>query len=508
MNSVTEWVRYEYTRPRFWYALTCGAGLGIGFIIPLFWWCVLPGIVGLLRVVRLSKSSQTVVWSMSVAWGVKYLCALSWYMSVYPIEWISGLPSAVQILVIGTYWITSALWLSVGGGVSAYGLYKLYHAARAPKFLWYILVPFIWLGGELVGALFFSMVTSGPGSFIQTYFSFGMVGYLLAETNLGIFVSGIQGVFGLSVGLVALCVGVLVASGFRRTQRMLVLVAGLCLFVVFHFMSGTGTPISSQGITVVSIDTTFDETAVATITGAQSRMTKLQAAISAAVATNPDFILLPEDSRYVATEYAGVSPQSALDRFLFTHGNTSVTLIDSGRVDMPSGDAYLRATLFDGKRKAVYQFDKQYLVPQGEYVPYLYAGVLRLLGFGSIVDGFERDSSYRPGPFTLRTEEMPAGIPGILFCFESVRPDGAISLVGGGMVPFILHPLSHGWFHQPISLWYQLDTMLMIQARVSGVPIVSAGNLVSGKLYLPNGAIETGEVLETGDQWLLRKFVF
>jgi apolipoprotein N-acyltransferase len=175
---------------------------------------------------------------------------------------------------------------------------------------------------------------------------------------------------------------------------------------------------------------------------------------------------------------------------------------------MPGGEAYVRASIFDGSRHAVYSYDKQYLVPQGEYVPYLYAGVLRLLGLGDVVERLKKDSAYQPGILTPANGVVPADIPGVLFCFESVRPDGVISLQRLGAVPFVVHPLSHGWFHQPEQLWHQLDTMLRIQSRYSGVPIVSAGNMVSGKLYLPNGQIETGEVVHAGDGWLLRKFVF
>lgn len=259
----------------------------------------------------------------------------------------------------------------------------------------------------------------------------------------------------------------------------------------------------------MGVDTNFSDESITTALGVAKRAELLTTAINAAVAAHPDFILLPEESRLMSTVYAGLSPETALSRFLFTHGNATTTLIDSGRIEAADGRTYLRATILDGLHKTTYQFDKQYLVPQGEYVPTLYASVLRLVGLGALVDRVEKDSSYRPGPLSqATTSNAPSYIPGILFCFESVRPDGARALAQSQPVPFIIHPLSHSWFHTPEILWHQLDVMLAVQARWSRVPIVSAGNLVAGKLYAPDGTVSSGEVVQSGDGWLLRQFKF
>lgn len=163
--------------------------------------------------------------------------------------------------------------------------------------------------------------------------------------------------------------------------------------------------------------------------------------------------------------------------------------------------------MFDGVNKKLWQFDKQYLVPQGEYVPTLYGAILYLLGYGDVVARVAQDSSYRPGPLT-QTTSLPSYIPGVLFCFESVSPVGVSSLQKNRPLPFVAHPISHAWFHTPHILWQQLDVMLQIKARYSGVPIVSAGNMVAGKLYLPNGEIVDGRVVGTGDRYQLREFTF
>lgn len=499
----------EWEQPGVGYAVVAGVCMGIGFLLPGLWFLGIFGIALCIQLAVRPLAPQQTLMLGGIAWFIKYLAALVWYASVYPVEWIAALTPAVQIVAIGMYWMTSALWLAFGGVVFLYLSHRLVTSTVVPRFLWYILVPFIWVGSELVGALFFSFMTAGPGSFLQTYFSFGMMGYLFAETHLGLALAGIGGVYGLSLVMAALALGGLTVSNSSYLLRTRIVGAVVMVVLISSggFISPKGGVI--QGITVMGVDTNFSDESITTALGVAKRTELLTTAINAAVAVHPDFILLPEESRLMSTVYAGLSPETALSRFLFTHGNATSTLIDSGRIEAADGRTYLRATILDGLHKTTYQFDKQYLVPQGEYVPTLYASVLRLVGLGSLVDRIEKDSSYRPGPLAQTTlVNVPSYIPGILFCFESVRPDGARALTQSQSVPFIVHPLSHSWFHTPEILWHQLDVMLAVQARWSGVPIVSAGNLAAGKLYSPDGTVSSGEVVQSGDGWLLRQFKF
>jgi len=502
------WVRHRYEEPGLWYALVCGVCLGIGFIVPVLWWWSVIGIAGLIHLTMLPVRLRTGMFIGVLSWLVKYLCALSWSLSVYPIMWIADIPNVAQLVTVSVYWITGALWLSVGGGLFAGMAVLTYRSKYISPALWYVLVSGVWVGSELFGAFFFSVMTLGPGSSFQPYLSFGMNGYLLTETSLGLILAGVCGVWGLSFFSAALGI-VLVASMHRSIKTgSVALGCILLLFIGIAYIPLFSKPVAEQGVTVVSIDTTFDDNSVTTEAGMAERVRILEMAITAAMAVHPTYILLPEDSRFLVDAYGNLPPRVLLAHFLFTHPDFASVLIDSHRIDTNDSATYLRATLIDGRSREVYQFDKQYLVPQGEYIPFLYDAVLRLLGFEAIVTKLETDSSYRPGPLTRLMVPVPATLPAVLFCSESVRPDSVATLLQQNPAPFVVHPLSHSWFHHPTILWHELDAMLRTQARVSGVPIVSAGNMVSGKLYVPNGKIETGEMVGSGDGWLLRKFSF
>jgi apolipoprotein N-acyltransferase len=278
----------------------------------------------------------------------------------------------------------------------------------------------------------------------------------------------------------------------------------------FLLITFTPAPVSeggNGGHTVMSIDTQFSSQMLATAEGYQMKEETIRDAVADALKRNPQVIVLPEDSRYLQSNFNDVSRELVISNWELLHGETDTILIDSGRDITDSGETILRANVFDGVSNTLLQFDKQYLVPQGEYVPYIYAVALRLFGYGAAVEAVAVDSSYRPGPL-VQTAVLPEYIPGVLFCFESVNPQGVMVIRNNRPLQFVAHPISHGWFHTPTIFWRQLDVMLQVQARYSGVPIVSAGNMVSGKLYLPSGEMKTGAVVETGDYYTLRQFVF
>jgi apolipoprotein N-acyltransferase len=485
-------------------ALLSGLALGIGFITPALSPLVLGGIIGSIYLVAQAKQYHQAGLYLMIVWTVKSLCAISWFWSAYPIEWIMMVSPLVQIISIFLYWVTGAFWLGLGGGFFGYVLAWLRHRIGVVQPWWYVVVPFVWLLGELIGAIIFSVATIGPGSFIQSYFSFGSVGYLLGYTPLGIQLATIAGVYGLTVLVVlvgTVCV-YLIQRQFYRGFVLVLLIVGIGL--VYSFPSETP---SSKSVSVISINTHFEAGYLRTEEGQAKRARLLADAVTKALSYNPQYILLPEDSRYLESQFGLVANPATANQFGFLHQGQGVVVIDSGRVTLDDGTSVLRAHVLDTNTNTVTQFDKQYLVPQGEYIPTFYKLMMYGIGSGSAIDAIVRDSSYHPGPL-VQSGEQRADVPAVLFCFESVHPWGVMSVTKNRSVPFVAHPISHAWFHSPQVLWQQLDVMLQIQARYSGLPIVSAGNMVTGKMYTPNGNISSGEVLVRTEYYELRRFEF
>ncbi len=487
-------------------ATVAGIFLGIGFIVPSVWWLSLVALVWSLYCIKTSTSYTQLINLLFITWWIKSVCSLSWYVSIYPIQWIDIPNHAYQILLLLAYWGTSSIWLALGAVVLAIIGRFIFLQKNIPEYFKYCLMPIAWLISEIFSGVTFAIFSYGPGSILDAYFvSQGMVGYLLGTSSLGVWLAAVAGVYGLSFLLISAASFILLLLEIKRIKYVLIFFVVVTILSVW---SANRTLIyNNVGVTVISVDTQFDVGLLNHSDKQQVKISTMRTAVDTAVELAPTFVLLPEDSRYLSSQYDSLYPNQAMSRFLFTHKNTETILIDSGRHEAENGSTVLRANVFDGVSKKMWQFDKQYLVPQGEYIPYLYQAIFFILGYNSDVAEIAKNSAYRPGPL-LQTAALPPYIPGVLFCFESISPTGVLQLTQARNLPFVAHPISHAWFHNPTVLWQQLDVMLQIQARHSGVPIVSAGNMSTGKLYLPTGVIEPGAVIKVGDRYQLREFKF
>jgi len=486
-----------------------GVLLGFGFIFPIFWWTVIPGIILFFHTSQGTSRIRNAWLGGWIAWSTKSLFALGFLFDTLPLEWLGVNNWWLEHVVVLFGWLWGGVSLGVGGALLAAVLFYI-RKYYTPKPLWLVLICTIgWLPAEWLSSVMYSLMTSGPGSFIQGYFSFGYVGYLFGLTQLGLILASFWGVYGLTLLLASLC-SLLWYIGSRKQYLLLVLF--VTAFVSFPFLSKltrSGISGSVQGITIDAINTTYQPFFLDSKDGQQFKFTIVNRAVESSLKLNPDYLLLPEDSRFLNSVYPAISFNQSLAKFKFLHGTSKTMIIDSSRTVLPNGNVVARAELFSGQYGApTYTYDKQYLVPGGEFIPYVFRILMKITGFSQSIVNQTAIGNYEPGPL-LQQGNIDPDVPGVLFCFESIRPDGVRSLMKKRTPPkFIVHPISHAWFHQSKILWQQQDVMLSIQARWQGVSIVSAGNMMQGKLYLPSGQIDNGEVIENGEGWNITRFEF
>ena len=477
-----------------------GLLLGVGFVIPTFWIGGILGIVLCVHLVFTTKSLKRLVFGSITAWTIKSALALVWFWSVYPIEWLSFDLGRVQLILIFGYWFTVSLWLGTGGALFALSVRKVSTLINKKYVLFGI--PFLWLGSEIFGSYIFSLITIGEGGVITSAFSFGFVGYLLAQHGVLIQLAQFGGVYVLGVGIVFLSVGLYWLWYFYTKNLFVSLGALLILFLTGSI--GLFSEISTNNpeqYHVVSIDTSFPTNLVRTTAGQLSIQQELGRAVEEALLLEPDYILLPEDASYFDQIQR---PAETKALFRFQYNNPEVVIVDTGRVEI-EGKAYLQSYVYNGRENQVDQSQKRYLVPQGEFMPVVYVGVLNFFGLDELTSKIGKDISFQVGE-RVNQSDFALTTPGVLFCFESVSPWGVRTILQErGEVPFIAHPISHAWFHESDILWQNLDSMLRVQAVWNQEYIVSAGSHVPGQVISPNGNIKSPEIILSGDNWTIRQ---
>jgi apolipoprotein N-acyltransferase len=480
--------------------LISGALLGIGFLVPAVWFLVLPGIV-----LQLYLISQVPAWQYVgsfIAWWIKFLFVLSFYWSIYPIEWLPFTFSpVVEWLLVGLYWVTVSLFLATGGLIFAVGFRFMSGAFRHTPWLGFLAVPILWVMSEIAGSYLLSFFTLGEGSSLNGYFSFGYIGLLLAE-HTGLFqLSHVAGVYSMSFVAVMLGWGLVqcqsLVSGLLGRLVTLVTITTLVVGLSADLIPLGHTPMH-QTVQVATINTNFPVATSFKRDNLSQQYAEQATALTAALASEPDYIITGEDERLL-NQAGGID--RAKNYFQFRYASaTKPIIIDSGRVNTTVGTV-LQGIVYDSETNQHTVAHKRYLVPQGEFVPYFYDWAFRLFGLGTVMDGLRQVWSYQVGDKTSQVDFAPH-IPGILFCFESSSALGVRDLVRERpQLPFIAHPVSHVWFNDSSVLRQQIESSLRIQASWNNVAIVSAGRYAPSQLFLPSGRVQTPTIIAAGEFW-------
>lgn len=477
-----------------------GLLLGVGFVVPKAWPLCVLGVFVFVYLVLCAPTTRLAVLGGILAWTVKSLLAVSWFMSAGPFPWLPAQAAQATVSVVALYTLYVALVLGFAGGMVAYGL-KRYWAVFHPG-IGVILFSFLWVGGEVLGSFLFSLGTYGPGGSLGISFSFGYLGYQLATHSLAYYSSVLGGVYILS--LEAALVGAALFVAMRtmtKTRQIGWAVLGVFLVYATGGLTVLKGEVPKQGLTAAIIETEFSSEMMRDETWATYRSDRLNEAVAAALSYSPDYTVLPEDARLRPLV---PSLTGAMDAFNLTYGDSDTVLIDSRALPISQHEKALRSYLYDSRGAQVYAVDKQVLVPAGEYVPYAVSTLLRVVA-PTTATAYQEALTYRKGSLSSQVA-FPAHLPAVLFCFESADPLAVYRLTKERSVPFVVHPISHALFTEPAALWQQQKAMLRVQARFGQVLIMSAANEATSGVYLPQGDVVVPEVVAAGEGWRVRLF--
>ena len=350
--------------------------------------------------------------------------------------------------------------------------------------LW-VLTPFVALGLAFILALFWAVaaalswthngsavvrllclmavfgLTEWSRSFVATGFPWSLMGGLFAVHLGSLQMASVMGIYGLT----------LLAFGAAMAPLFWILSArGLALLLVMIPLLGTGwgvlrldSQLAASGATTIQARLVQPVVPQNDKWNRQKRLAHLASLVTLSqTGTNsPDFVIWPE------TAFAGLPSQN---RKLLADTVRAATHSDGFLLTgMPRFNAASQplnsAFLFDHQGDVRGVYDKQHLVPFGEYVPYR-----SWLPFLDIIAG--------PADFVVGPQNRPLSVPGVgqvqmLICYEVIFAGRVIDRQNRPDV--MVNVTNDAWFGATIGPWQHLYQAQM-RAVEEGVPLLRAAN--------------------------------
>lgn len=450
--------------------------MAVGFNYPSVW---LLGWLGFAVFLSFFYSKvdtiKTAFWS-GLSFGAGFLgSVLVWFWHTLPLTWLGVESQPLSWGLVLFYWgsVVAALSLFVGLWCLLFFLFKRgkWHDALVCAALW-VLFEYARMWG-------FAFLTLGDESLISPHFSVGLAGYFLASSPPLLQLANWGGVY--TLGFLFVFLGFiwywfashLLISQSNRKRALLIVATFLflaCLYIPAHFGVSEGKSV----ISIAVLNTYFppslrispEESAIRF-----SEYARLLAEIAES-REDPTVIVFPEDTRFLQQ----LETRGELDSFFTAlFGSEEKLIIDSGRTHTARGAVRQQFYFYDTQTHALTHSEKQYLVPQGEYTPYLYRGALYLLGQTETLKRLQTNRSYGRGALQQPVRYRDLSI-GTLFCSELLSPSLYRNVADMYDTNMLVNVASQSWFHGSRILYNQTIAIAKVHAVENRQYFIQASN--------------------------------
>ncbi len=455
--------------------------LMLSFNYPFFWWLGLFALVPFIGwIYRVEDAKKVFGWGF--IFGLIFMGGvIGWFWSAYPLNW-AGIDSAfAAIALIFFIWSLSAAVFAVFIAFWAAVFWRLKRNSAADLFI----APFLWIIFEYARSFVFAIFWAGPGALIGAHWSFGFLGYILAGNDALLRLAGVGGIYFLSFIAVLINMSVwwiwrLWHKGFFALQKNRVVSMSVFLIIVMAVVGFSYVPLNAAGSgkrIVAALITTNTSAAFGLSSGERgARSERLYELLDRDRDSlqNADLLVFPESSGFI-NAISGLTGPLFWKMFL---GSGEKVVIDSSPVKIIDKEGAYSRMFYINTKKSGEEFnnyyDKMFLMPHGEYLPYLTEAFARVLGFSQWVRDFTRIRGFSGGS-DVSLGEFRGNKVGALFCSDIISPLLYRELSEKG-AEVLVNAASSAVFHGSPLLFRQTLAMAKVRAVENNRYFLRASN--------------------------------
>jgi apolipoprotein N-acyltransferase len=465
--------------------VAAGAGViaAVSVLFPQFWLLGICGIALFAHVLhQIPRSNLREAAVNGLVFGLFYSgVTISWFFAAQPLDW-SGATPVKGFIYVTFSWLMVTLVLGFFYTLFSTGFvrWKSHRSSDA------ILAASLWTLVQYVQMWGFALLTSN-GTIAGAHFSPTMVGYSLAGFSPLLQLAAFGGIYMLT--FVVVCAGFFLQQQLApptRVQLFSIALIGafLTAAAVFDVSYGIiGTPQNDGKVVRLALVTTnFAAPLPQTDEGKRERAHFTEELLRSYAHENtaPDVIVFSEAAGFFSSS---AETPASLAMSLF---GQDVAFIDSDAKHHDEG-RYVEMNFYDHGILRPETHRKVFLVPQGEYFPWLFLKVLQLIGINAEEQRtmVERMVSAARSPVVGEAAGLRIGA---LFCSEVLSPSLYRDQTSDG-AQVLINTASHAWFHGSPLVDRLALTLSQVRAVENDRYLAIAGNVMPSTVISNRGEI-------------------
>ncbi|MEI6480948.1 MAG: hypothetical protein WCO19_01445 [Candidatus Saccharibacteria bacterium] len=330
--------------------------LSLAFTKTSLAWLIMFALVPSLGLVYTIKPTSKVIRSIWIPGLLFSGVSMAWVLQTIPTKWTVTTSALARFSVIYS-WTLSSLTISVG--FLLLGMFVSRYRDQPKKII--VALPFVWALSEIFRSYTFAIASYGPGGHISPNFNFGSLGLALASTPFA-YASRFVGLYGLTVLAVLINISIYVLLTKKYRYACILIAVPVLLSVAGYTLYRSSNDQIKAGVVHLGRDDFLRKWEI-------EKPNK-----------DTDLLVMPEYSEFFKNpDY---------DRLLKNHAPNAlvITSIETGG----KGDKRNTLKFYSHAKGTIDQQDKTYLIPSGEYIPYVMTASLKLFKMQDVLDNFNQ----------------------------------------------------------------------------------------------------------------------
>jgi len=429
--------------------------LSIGLVLPL------------LRISsKLDNKRYYAIWS--VFSFTYFAIVLSWVYKINATDLIQDSYLSSIFLIITFALMIGAF--STGTILMAYTVRKLNITTENKTIL---IIPVIWVVCEYFRSILFSILFMGDGGSIGPFWNFGTTGLLIADTPLK-YSSRIIGLYGQSFIVITIAISIykLITKQWRYSLLLFIPVI-ISLMGRILYSNPSGQKLSVKSISIPGkIETGYEDALKKIINGVG----------------HTDLLVLPEYSRFFIDE-TGAKTNHTLP-------NTTKLVIDSA-CSVDEKKISNKVSYYNHNGEVFKQYKKWFLIPGGEYIPYIYHMILFYSGNRNLIDQFHISNAVNRPDMREQPYKFNNVTYGALACSGAIAPSLYRSLSSSG-AEVLVNSASISTLGVSETYYYQAAHLSKFIATANARPYIQSSR--GGPSYILNKDGATNAFITESDK--------
>lgn len=339
---------------------------GLGFLI---WLALIPILLAISRTPASQASRFYHLKLGFIAGLVFFALVFQWFWALYPLD-VLGFENKFA----GGFVILIVYMISVAAMASFWGIWAAAVSSLGRTF-WGLAPAGLFVLLEYLRAWGFGILWLGSGTLAGPHWTMGNPAYALASGKTLSWLAGFVGVYGLL--FIAVSINCLIAGFITKKKNKILVPAAVILIIVFLPLRWSETGGQLINFTIIQTDqpTKIDYSPAERLAFFKSQLELLNR--TAKEYPETQLIVFPETSNFFKDLALFLSTQQVQSYFsnLF---NSSRLIISGSRISGENEEALSRVFFLDSKKDIIGFYDKELLVPFGEFLPYPLEFIARL----------------------------------------------------------------------------------------------------------------------------------